>query len=860
MHPEQSSNDVLESLVDWAESGHTWWLEGLKRLARNGDLGEKDINDLTALCLEPDDENHKTAYDIVFGARGSDTVCLESISSPTNINALGSVRPLEFGATGLTIVYGDNGSGKSGYVRILKHACFSRDKTKILPPLSARNAGPPSAVLSFQINGQSKTFHWTESNASDELRSINVFDTRAGEIGVEKENKVAFVPYAMELLGKLKDASDAITQNLNAQISELEKQTPLSIAKPSIESSTSAGAYLSSLTARSNIQTLELLCGLSDEDLSRISRLELDLAQDANAASKRMAASLNSIRSIRNEITSHSNAATPDSVAELEHLSREAQAKLEAQDAAREVLFSNSKLPEIGGNAWKELWNAARQYSNTQAYPQSQFPSSNDIVDPLCVLCHQPLGELELQRLQTFEEFVKSSAETESRKANTALEAKNNALKQAEMTLSRIREAIAIIESELGTELGEKVRKSLIVSKLRLRALRQSRVPTSSYIDNPMDEINAAVEDYELRIEAIRKGEDSSAYQALQEELAELQARRTLSAIKGDVVAEVNRRKEIEALESANKLARKRPITDKNKEISDKLVTDRLRGAFAREIEKLELATAPIELKKMRDGDATSFFQIQFLERPSQRVSDVFSEGEHRCVGLAAFLAELSTLDNNSAIVFDDPYTSLDPIHREYLATRLIEESKSRQVIIFTHDLSFLFTLNREADIQEMSNIAYQTIEKRQGVPGQVLNEPPHKAKKTLAITSELKTLLKSNKNILINGREIERVVFAKGMIEQLREAWDQALADFIRPVLVRFDSRISTSSVGKLTVLTDEDTDVIVSARRRLSDQLHYPAEAINPKSVSAEDLLKEINAIELWVRDYQDRQSKIK
>ncbi|NAV69341.1 ATP-binding protein, partial [Salmonella sp. zj-f50] len=57
-----------------------------------------------------------------------DPISLVSIKNPTAINALASQQELFFQPAGLTVIYGDNGSGKSGYVRILKHACRSRDE------------------------------------------------------------------------------------------------------------------------------------------------------------------------------------------------------------------------------------------------------------------------------------------------------------------------------------------------------------------------------------------------------------------------------------------------------------------------------------------------------------------------------------------------------------------------------------------------------------------------------------------------------------------------------------------------------------------------------------------------------------
>ena len=61
-------------------------------------------------------------------------------------------------------------------------------------------------------------------------------------------------------------------------------------------------------------------------------------------------------------------------------------------------------------------------------------------------------------------------------------------------------------------------------------------------------------------------------------------------------------------------------------------------------------------------------------------------------------MAELATTENKSGIVFDDPVSSLDNMHREAVAKRLVAEAATRQVIVFTYDLAFLFELNRAAE------------------------------------------------------------------------------------------------------------------------------------------------------------------
>ena len=67
-------------------------------------------------------------------------------------------------------------------------------------------------------------------------------------------------------------------------------------------------------------------------------------------------------------------------------------------------------------------------------------------------------------------------------------------------------------------------------------------------------------------------------------------------------------------------------------------------------------------------------------------------------------------------------------------------------------------------------------------------------------------------------------------MIEQTREAWDQAIADFIYPVLGRFDNQIKGGSLYKLAVLQDNDVTSITEARKRLSEDLHASAQTLNP------------------------------
>jgi hypothetical protein len=92
--------------------------------------------------------------------------------------------------------------------------------------------------------------------------------------------------------------------------------------------------------------------------------------------------------------------------------------------------------------------------------------------------------------------------------------------------------------------------------------------------------------------------------------------------------------------------------------------------------------------------------------------------------------------------------------------------------------------------------------------------------------------------------------------LRRLREAWDRGIADFIFPVLGRFDNQIKGTSLYKLAILNEQDVKTVTAARGRLSEELHASAQTLNPETVSHADLLAEIGKLEAWLLDIVQRQ----
>ncbi len=118
LNPESAA---MSSIVTWSADLPAWQRDALRRLCLNEVLDGADVDELTAICKRPKGSSDPlTLNHIRAGNAGSAAVTLKAIRDLENVNALATGQSLSFVKTGITVAYGDNGSGKSGYARILK--------------------------------------------------------------------------------------------------------------------------------------------------------------------------------------------------------------------------------------------------------------------------------------------------------------------------------------------------------------------------------------------------------------------------------------------------------------------------------------------------------------------------------------------------------------------------------------------------------------------------------------------------------------------------------------------------------------------------------------------------------------------
>ena len=144
---------ILQEIHAWSKNLVAWQQDAIARLYVDRTLGAADLEDLYALAKaeagipDPKGREPKALLDAQIAPRADPVqlVQLAAIKNLAHVNALADGGCVPIALTGLTVIYGENGAGKSGYSRLLKHACRARDRRE--PILPNANLDPGTAGI-----------------------------------------------------------------------------------------------------------------------------------------------------------------------------------------------------------------------------------------------------------------------------------------------------------------------------------------------------------------------------------------------------------------------------------------------------------------------------------------------------------------------------------------------------------------------------------------------------------------------------------------------------------------------------------------------------------------------------------------
>jgi AAA domain len=838
---------VAEQLIKWASDLPGWQQDLVARLAEVPDLGANELKEVRTNLLAAyggpaagAPPRRVSAEALVPADTTSPAPRIRAIESLKNVNALAPGRRLEFAEDGLSVVYGENAVGKSGYCRVFKRVCRSVDRdATVLRNVFNPGSGPQKAT--FEVVDPGGSVRPVELDLAEEppaeFAMISVFDAECADNYVTKANTVAFTPVPLLIFDRLVHAQASLEAGLEAEVADLRGTAP---DLEEFDSETSTGALVRGLTPQTDPDALSAAAKLSENDRARLTELRAVGGTDTGEVARlaaRADTDATSARNLQRSLRTLDAVVNGQNVSRLSGLRSDAETKAKAAELARSKAFDGQPMAAVGDSVWHELWQAARRFHEHSTGVEGSFPPAAH--GDSCPLCLRPLDDQARERFANFEEFVRSTTAAEAKAATDAERDARDHLDQGLVAACRT-EFLEFLRAERG-ELATTIETYLEAASIRLERLQIHDSDLPSLPELPL----AGLETYAVeRTERAAEIRDDTARTAAERELAELVAREQLSKRLEPILVWRDRQAQIAILEKAIGALGTRGITQAQKRIAAEVITEALRNALREELDLLGLEDVAIDLDPSGERGRT-VVRLSFGDAADEAPVRVLSKGEQRAAALAFFLAEVRVSGGDGGVVLDDPVSSLDEPRRHAVAARLATEAAKRQVIVFTHDLVLFVRLDKLGNENGGPPYKVQQVWRGSEV-GLTSADAPWPGQNVKARIAYLRRRVDDFPDAEKLGPEGFRREI-KGWYEQLRETWERAVEEVLfNDVIQRFRPSVETKRLERAPDLTPARRNAVEHGVERCSAFIHDEAPA---GEMTRERLREDLDAIKSFV-----------
>lgn len=823
--------ETLESDVKKFADNLPYWAKYIaEKLLSNNIVNDADIDAAYNFLLDElklIDEIGKPEISIPGAGASTNAyasnLVFSTLENIAGVNALLENQSINF-SKHLTVVYGANGTGKSGYVRLLKDVFYSKVKEVILPNVHLESGHKSiDAKFSFLVGTTLKSWQYQHKDQS-EFKQFSVFDGKSVVGQLENRNEFEFRPAGLSFFGDYTSTLSKLEERVNEAIREKRMENPFGLW---FDEPSEIKTFVENLSYETKAAQLNNYVPYVAADLDERQRLQKEYDE-------LLLASQNKYKEIKN-LENHKKLLTENKLAiekinklfsapalqRIRELITDYNAKAALTKAEGIENFKTDRLEQIGSEAWKKFILAANDFAlKQQGAHEHIYPDGTDH----CLLCHQPLTQEAALLITRYWGFIKSVAEEN---ANKALESLN----AAKGFYERLDVELFPTENTLTNYLSEKYPEYLSSWKEQLDAQRRLALEIVNDIA-----AKTAIERKELATDetfyltidsALDKVIKSMADEEQGNKLEELKKEKTFlehkekynlhfDKIKGFVDDLVWVRKALKANFA------KRQITDTEKNLSAKYFNQNYVDTFNEECQKLN---GKFGIEVSHTGSAGKSYRQLRLKGKSPNA--ILSEGEQKVIAIADFLSEMKLSEINRGIIFDDPVTSLDNDRKKQIAERLAEYALEKQVIIFTHDIVFFYHVKNFSK-KHLSTITdsfiHHSIERDQLFCGKVVANSSPASEGQYKDASKAEQWLAKSK--MSSGTE--RTDYAKSGCSALRSSYE-ALTIFIvlGGTVQRFDPQIR---MGRLKDIKYDKllVEQIVEKHGEISDLIegHLPSD----------------------------------
>lgn len=773
---------------------------------------------------------------------------LQIIKNIVQVNALQTDQTITVGPN-LTIVYGGNGAGKTGYIRLLNNAFVARGDKQILPNVyDATVAGEPSCTFTFQSgDGNPYDLGFPCQKERAEFSQYSIFDSYAAKIQLETDNKLNFTPSGFQFFENLIDLFDNLKERLNAAI-RLHQQ-PNQYSQLFVNENNIREAMLA-LGASSDEEELLRMGTVNEVTTQRKAELTTQIGQlratDVPKKIRELQALSGQYTPVISQLQSVLDCLTPASIESYIELieSYHAFQQLVSEQGIKQL--EGYVIKNLGSNEWKDFIKAAKQYSvsieNTAA--RTTYPG----LDDHCVFCLQLLGDNEKNLISAYWKLLASQAENEL--AQTIQKIKAALQRLGTLPVVNFTEGQPVFDhakSQINA-LAEKWK--TLCSEIEIA--RQNAISNlSNYnFEKPFSgfevaaaELQPLKNDLDFEANTLMRTNPERKIQELQRELNFIQDKELLSRTINDVLIYVRSQKWAIKAEGCLGAFRTNSITAMQGALFNEHISERFTETFASECRLLNAPTV-VEIVQRNVKMST----LRKLQVAGEAANRILSEGEQRSISLADFLTEAQMNPHNKGVIFDDPVNSMDHERKELIAKRLVKLSRSKQVVIFTHDLSFLVRLRLEAENIPDFELTLVSLTRAGNTAGIVLTDTPWIGQTVKTRIGLLKNRLVNIKKTERDGNTLEYTDAVKTWFMYLRETWERVVEErLLKGVVERFGLGIQTQRLQKIE-FSAELVSQIEHGMTESSRWVHDTAAGLNPTTPDTAKLREDLDFLEAF------------
>lgn len=830
---------IADDISNWILTLPKWQQKLSYLIMEKKHISEEELNGIyDVFKTETKLQSGKISEDIEkvcnVNLENSPNVIWQGVGNLHGVNKLKSNSELNV-SSGLTVIYGENGSGKSGYTRLLNNAFISRGDQDILPNIFENKPEQVSADFKFSIDGNNIEYKYPDDKDAYAFKTIRNFDAKSAADDMNKESKIDFAPSELSFFDKFLSACLEIQKRLDDEIEEKKMDNPVLKYFPN---DGSALSQMKELTAKTEINDIRERFGITDDEKERYEQIKKEKANLVALDINRQISLINQVLLFLSEAEKkyalYENITSNENIKIYNQQIKFLQKSKIIYESDGIALFEKDDIEQLGAKEWKEFINSAKKY----------YDKINN--HEKCPLCGQKVDGDDL--LFKYWKFLESDAENNYNIAKEAIRISKEGLKDLNL--------IFLVESSVQEQwLTENYKSETDIISNSFEAAELKRNSILSCLENEKEITEKLLEDkpdFKGLIEKIKQKKDSLNQESINSRITECTRLENEFVDKSKVIELLPiiesyiEHLKWESIAEKCKI-KTRVITNKQKELFGKYVTDDYLKTFEQECQRLN---ADFNINIVSRGSSGQ--TLKKLQIKGNIPGKVLSEGEQRAISIANFLTEVSMDARNIGIVLDDPVCSLDHKRRSLIVKRLIEEAQIRQVVIFTHEITFFMELKTEA---ERNGVMFEqeTIRKICDQPGDISTLIPWQGMNVKDRTGKLKNDLQKIVSVFNSGDMDTYYYKAKEWCELLRESWERAVEEILfNDAIQRYNPCVQTQRLRKAPFTHDLYTE-LEHGMTECSAWCHDQARAINANIPSVDDLKSYIECFEKYCKKHK-------